>query len=426
MLPAGIKKDFPWFTSPKGRKTVYLDSAATTHKPQSVLDTLSLLYGEYNAAINRSSHESGELFTEMYLGAHRAMAKFLGGNDPREIVFTKNCTDAINLVAASLLRSKEGPCSIKPGDRIVTTIMEHHSNMVPWQELARSAGAEIVYAKIADDGTVDTDHLKSLLTDRTRIVAFTHVSNVLGTVNPVKDIVRLCTEAGALSIIDGTQAVPHMPVNTADIGCDLYAFSGHKMLAPTGTGVLFGKREILEKMHPPDYGGGMIRNVSLEGASWNELPWKFEVGTPDACGAIALAGTDDPSTGRHIHGAIDYLKAIGMENIHAHGQELAGMAMHSLREIEGIRILGPDDPSSKTGMVSFTITDKGNTVDCHTAGAMIENEGIALRTGGHCAYPLINHLGLDGTIRVSFYIYNKASDVKMLINAVEKTIRYVL
>jgi cysteine desulfurase / selenocysteine lyase len=423
---SGIKKDFPWFASPTGRKTVYLDSAATTHKPGLVLETMKLLYEEYNAAINRSSHESGELFTGMYLGAHRSMAKFIGGDDPHEIVFTKNCTDAINLVATSLLRSKGLPFTIKPGDRIITTIMEHHSNMVPWQALARSTGAEVVYAGITIDGLVDVDHLKTLLTDRTRIVAFTHASNVLGTINPVKDIVRICKEAGVLTLIDGTQAVPHMPVNVSDIGCDFYAFSGHKMLAPTGTGVLFGKRTILEKMQPPVFGGGMIRDVDLDGATWNSLPWKFEAGTPDACGAIALAGTDDPSTGRHIYGAIDYLVKIGMEKIQTHEQKLAGMAMDLLLDIEGIRIIGPDDPAGKTGIVSFVITNNREIADCHTVGALIAQEGILLRTGGHCAYPLMHHLEIDGTIRISLYLYNDISDVKKFIHAVEKAIKYTI
>ena len=422
----GIKKDFPWFNSPIRKKTVFLDSAATTHKPNTVLNTMKLLYEEYNAAVNRSSHEGGELFTEMYLGSHRAMARFIGGNDPREIVFTKNCTDSINIVATSLLRSKEDIFSIKPGDRIVTTIMEHHSNMVPWQELARSTGAEIVYAKITSDGTVDIDHLKTLLTERTRIAVFTHASNVLGTINPVKEMVHICREAGAITLVDGTQAVPHMPVNVADIGCDFYAFSGHKMLAPTGSGVLFGKRAILEKMAPASYGGGMIRDVTTDGSTWNDLPWKFEAGTPDACGAIALAGTDDPITGRHLHGAIDYLTEIGMDNIHAHEQELVGMAINSLREIECIQILGPNDPAVKTGIISFIITNKSKPVDCHAAGAMIGQEGISLRTGGHCAYPLIKHLGIDGTLRISFYIYNEMSDVKKLIRAVKNAIQFII
>jgi cysteine desulfurase/selenocysteine lyase len=258
LFSTGLKKDFPWFNSHAGRNKVFLDSAATTHKPAAVLNTLKLLYEEYNSVINRSSYESSDKFTAMYIGAHKTMGRFIGCTDYREIIFTRNCTDSINLVAESILRSKDKSLSIKSGDRIITTIMEHHSNMVPWQELADLTGAEIVYAGITSDGTVDLDHLKTLLNKKTRIAAFTHVSNVLGTINPVKEIVNLCAEAGALSLIDGTQAVPHMPVNVSDIGCDFYAFSGHKMLAPTGTGVLFGKRELLEKMHPAAAWSGML------------------------------------------------------------------------------------------------------------------------------------------------------------------------
>lgn len=422
----GIKKDFPWFQSKTGRKTTYLDSAATTQKPRTVLDTIKLLYEEYNQAVNRSSSESADLFSEMYLGAHVRMADFIGGKDPGEIIFTRNCTDSINIAANSIARSTDKGIALKPGDRIVTTIMEHHSNMVPWQELARVTGAEITYAEMTDEGRIDLDHLKSLIDSRTRLVAFTHASNVLGTINPAKEITDICHERGALTIIDGTQAVPHMPVNVKEIGCDFYAFSGHKMLAPTGTGVLYGKRAMLEQLAPAYYGGGMIRDVTTEGATWNDIPWKFEAGTPDACGAIALGGTDDPASGRHIQGAIDYLNGIGMESVLEHERILTAKALHALGEIEGIRIIGPMDAQDRTGIVSFSLSINGETADCHTMGVLLAQEGMAVRTGGHCAYPLMRRLGVDGTVRVSFYIYNDINDVSRFICALKKTLKSIL
>lgn len=422
----GFKKDFPWFQSKIGRKTTYLDSAATTQKPQTVLDTIKLLYEEYNQAVNRSSSASADLFSEMYFGAHYFMAGFIGGNDPGEIIFTRNCTDSINIAANAIARTMDKGIALKPGDRIVTTIMEHHSNMVPWQELARITGAELTYADITDEGGIDLDHLKSLIDARTKLVAFSHASNVLGTINPVKEITDICHDCGAFTLIDGTQAVPHMPVNVKEIGCDFYAFSGHKMLAPTGTGVLYGKRPLLEKLAPAYYGGGMIRDVTTNGATWNNIPWKFEAGTPDACGAIALAGTNDPSSGRQIHGAIDYLNGIGMESVLEHERTLMATALQALGEIEGIRIFGPKDAKDRTGIISFSLTINGETADCHTMGALLAQEDMAIRTGGHCAYPLMRRLEIDGTVRVSFYIYNDMNDVSRFIRALKRTLKCIL
>jgi cysteine desulfurase/selenocysteine lyase len=425
MLPSDIKKDFPWFASAAGRGTVYLDSAATTHKPLKVLETLNLLYAEYTAPVSRSIHHSGELLTELYSRARSSMAAFLGVSRPDEIVFTKNCTEAINTVSGGMLFSEDPLFSLKPGDRIITTVMEHHSNLVPWQQLGRITGAEVLCADIGPDGKISTEHFRSLINERVRIAAFSHASNVLGTVNPVEELTALCRESGIISIIDGTQAVPHMPLNIPDIGCDFYALSGHKMLAPAGTGVLWGRRELLVKLHPSSFGGGMVDRVSLQGASWAGAPQKFEAGTTDVWGAISLAGADDPSSGKHLYGALDYLAELGMENIEDHEKNLRTAALGGMRVIKEIEIIGPGAEDSENGIISFIIKKDGEIADCHTAGVMLSHEGIALRAGGHCAYPLMNRLGLEGTLRASFYVYNDMDDIEKFIRALKQIVQYL-
>lgn len=423
---SGRKKDFPWFQSPQGAGSIYLDSAATTQKPRSVLHSMQVLYEEYNAPVNRSSHGSSEIALEMYLDSHKRMARFLGGDDPGEIIFTRNCTGSLNLLANAILHSTKPAVTVNPGEKIVTTIMEHHSNTVPWQELARLTGAELVYAEIDDDGHIDVDHFTELISDGARLAAFSHASNVLGTINPVKELVRLCADHGVLSCIDGAQAVPHMNVDLKEIGCDFYALSGHKIFGPLGVGVLYGKRALLEKMTPGSFGGGMVEYVSKHGSDWSSLPWKFEAGTPDFCGAVALTGADDPETGRHIDGAIDYVSAIGMDKITLYEKELTAHAMNSLRQIDGIRLLGPQEETGKTGIISFTISKNEKLMDCHTAGMMLAQAGVILRAGSHCAYPLIDRLGVPGTVRISFSVYNDTDDINRFISCLKEIIPILL
>lgn len=418
-----IKDDFPWFSSETGKNLLYADSAATTHKPKCVIETLSTLYGEFYAAVNRISHETGEIFSAMYFNAHKKMAAFIGGKSPEEIIFTRNCTDAINHVANAIFRTPE--MRPKQDDRIICTVLEHHSNMVPWQELARLTGCEIVYAELNIDGTIDIDHFKSLINKQTRLAVFTHVSNVLGTVNPVQELCNICSEAGVLTLIDGTQAAPRLPVDVTKIGCDFYTFSGHKMLGPTGVGILWGKKSVLEKLRPSFYGGGMIDNVTTKGATWNALPWRLEYGTPSSCEVIALTGCTVPSTGRLIYGALDYLSEVGMEAILSHEKQLASFTIDNLSKIEGVKVTSI---AANTGIVTFNIHKNGRTEDSHIIGNLLSNMNIINRTGGHCAYPLHEYLGLaeTGTIRLSYYLYNDKNEAETICEAIKELVKTLL
>jgi len=415
-----IRVDFPILQRTiRGKPLIYFDNAATTQKPRQVLRTIQEFYSTYNANIHRSSHTLGHEATELYEQAHENVARFIGANDGREVVFVRNTTEAINLVAYSLLLGEGELEPLRDGDEVVVTEMEHHSDLVPWQMVCERAGVALKTAGIFDDGTLNLEQLKEAITERTRLVCCAHVSNVLGTINPVREIGRLAHQAGALFLVDGAQSTPHMPVNVKDIGCDFFALSGHKMLAPMGIGVLYGRRELLDEMSPFLYGGDMIADVSLERATWNKLPWKFEAGTANVCGGIALGGATDLRTGQRLEGAVDYLERIGMAHVRAHERALTEYALEGLRTIGGVQVYGPLDPEKRGGVLAFNV-EQG---DAHLVAQFLNDEGIAVRSGGHCAYPLTERLGVRGTVRASFYIYNTRAEVECFLEVVEDIVR---
>ncbi|MBI2143741.1 cysteine desulfurase [Candidatus Woesearchaeota archaeon] len=392
-----IREDFPILKRKVyGKPLVYLDNAATTQKPMQVIEAISRYYREYNSNVHRAVHKLSQEATEAYESAHEKVSNFIGAKGIQEVAFTKNATESLNLVANSLSRQ------LSKGDEIILTQMEHHSNMVPWQQAAKRTGARLKYIEIDGNGELKMQQLQSLINKKTKIVAFTHVSNVLGTINPAKEIISAAKDAGAITVMDGAQSVPHMPVNAQKLGCDFLAFSSHKMLGPMGIGVLYGKDELLEKMEPLLYGGDMVSEVSFEDAKWNELPWRLEAGTPDVAGAVGLAA------------AIDYLLKIGLENIHDHEKLLTKLAIEKLQQIAGLAIYGPE--AERAGLASFSI----NGVHPHDVSALLDAEGIAVRGGHHCAMPLARLLGTFGSTRASFYIYNTAQEMEKLAAAVEK------
>jgi len=415
-----IRADFPILQRKIGGKPlIYFDNAATTQKPRQVLRTIEKFYCTYNANVHRSPHTLGQEATELYEQAHENVARFIGADDGGEIVFVRNSTEAINLVAYSLSFGESKRARLRRGDEVVVTVMEHHSNLVPWQMVRQRAGVTIKVVGIHDDGTLDLEQLREAITGRTRLVCCTHVSNVLGTINPVREIGRLAHQAGALFLVDGAQSAPHMPVNVKEIGCDFFAFSGHKMLAPMGIGALYGQRELLEEMPPFLYGGDMIADVTLERATWNKLPWKFEAGTANVCGGIALGGATDLRTGKRLEGAVDYLERIGMAQVRAHERALTGYALEGLQAIEGVRVYGPLDPEKRGGVLAFNV-EQG---DAHLVAQFLNDEGIAVRSGGHCAYPLTDRLGVKAMVRASFYIYNTKAEVESFLEIVEDIAR---
>lgn len=397
---ARIREDFPVLKRYVNDKPlVYFDNAATSQKPKVVIDAIVRYYREYNANIHRGIHKLAEEATLAYEEAREKIAKFVNANRTQEIIFTRNATEAINLVAYSW-----GRANIRSGDKIVLTIMEHHSNIVPWQLLAQEKGAKIEFVKIDGSGELREDEVQELIDEKTKLVCVTHASNVLGTINPVKDIGRVAHRYGAMFLIDAAQSVPHMAVDVRDIDCDFAAFSGHKMLGPTGIGVLYGKSELLESM-PPFLGGGeMIREVHTTGSSWKDLPYKYEAGTPNISGAIGLGA------------AVDYLRGIGMRNVHDYEKQITSYALEQMKQVEGLAIYGPMDVERRVGVVSFNLGD----IHPHDLASILDEEGVAIRSGHHCAQPLMEFLELPATSRASFYIYNSKEEVDVFIDALEK------
>jgi len=399
-----IKKDFPILERKiKGYPIVYLDSAATTQKPASVINALSFFYRTSNANIHRGLHTLSEESSNAYEALREKTVKFIGGEDPRGVIFTRNTTESLNLVARSW-----GRANLTKGDEIILSEMEHHSNIVPWILLSKEIGAVLRYIPVTDDGYLDMDAYRQLLNDRTKIVSVTMTSNVLGTINPVEEIVRLAHERGVITVLDAAQSVPHMKVNVHEIDCDFFAFSAHKMLGPTGIGILYGKTELLERMEPMLGGGGMIEEVTLYDATWADIPWKFEAGTPNYADVIAFSA------------ALDYLENLGMDAIHAHEQMLTEYAHEQLNRISDLTIYGPKDARDKAGVITFY--DK--FIHPHDLSTILDDFGIAIRAGHHCAQPLMKKYGVAATARASFYIYNDKEDVDSLIEGLVKAREY--
>ncbi len=379
---------------------VYLDSAATSQKPIQVIEKVNDYYRRYNSNVHRGVHILGTLATDEYEGAREKVKTFINAKSTEEIIFTRGTTTAINLVAASYGRANLGP-----GYDIVITPMEHHSNIIPWQQVAKATGATLKYLPLQVDGTIDLADVEKTITDRTKIVSVMHVSNVLGTINPVKEIAAIAHKYGAIMVVDGAQSSPHMKVDVQDLDCDFFAFSGHKMCAPTGIGVLYGKKALLNKMEPIEFGGEMIDFVGLYESTWKELPWKFEAGTPIIAGAIGLGA------------AIDFLQSIGLEEIEKHEHKLVEYAQDVLASVDGLTIYGP---KKRAGLVTFNIED----VHPHDVATVLDAEGIAVRAGHHCAQPLMKWLDVSATARASFYLYNTEEEIDAFAKALIKTREY--
>ncbi|KGA96413.1 cysteine desulfurase [Alkalihalobacillus alcalophilus ATCC 27647 = CGMCC 1.3604] len=396
-----LKKQFPILNQQvNGNDLVYLDSAATSQKPLSVIEKVEDYYRRYNSNVHRGVHTLGTLATDGYEGAREKVRSFIGAQSIEEIIFVRGTTTALNLVASSY-----GRANVKEGDEIVLTPMEHHSNIIPWQQLAKATGATLKYIPLQEDGTIDLKDVENTVTEKTKIVTMMHVSNVLGTVNPVKEVAEIAHRHGAIMVVDGAQSTPHMKIDVQDLDCDFFAFSGHKMVGPTGIGALYGKKKWLESMEPVEFGGEMIDFVGLYDSTWKELPWKFEGGTPIIAGAIGLGA------------AIDFLNEVGLSEIEKHEQELAHYAMEQMSEIEGMTIYGP---KHRAGVVTFNLDD----VHPHDVATALDADGIAVRAGHHCAQPLMKWLNVTATARASFYLYNTKDDVDRLVTGLVKTKEY--
>ncbi|GGH75207.1 cysteine desulfurase/selenocysteine lyase [Pullulanibacillus pueri] len=401
MSISAIRSQFPILDQEvNGHPLVYLDSAATSQKPIAVIEAMDRYYREYNSNIHRGVHTLGTRATDAFEGAREKIRAFIGAKSSKEIIYTRGTTAALNLVAHSYARAK-----LTEGDEIVITPMEHHANLIPWQQAAKATGATLKYIPLQEDGTIQLEAVRETVTDRTKIVAIAHVSNVLGTINPVKEIADIAHDNGAIIVVDGAQSTPHMKVDVQDLNADFFAFSGHKMSGPTGIGVLYGKQSLLENMEPLETGGEMIDFVDYYDSTWKELPWKFEAGTMPIAESVGLAA------------AIDFLQDIGLDAIHQHETALATYALERLETIEGIQIYGPRD---RVGLVTFNLGD----VHPHDVATVLDAEGIAVRAGHHCAQPLMKWLGVSSTARASFYLYNTTDEIDALVEGLKKTKEY--
>ncbi len=402
-----VRKDFPILdrTVRDGRPLIYLDSANTSQKPRQVLDVLAEFYERHNANIHRATHALGEEATEAYEEARLKVAGLIGAPDAAEVVFTKNSSEALNLVSNIL---GWGPRALRPGDEVVITEMEHHSNIVPWQLLCERTGATLRWFGVTDEGRLDLSNVDELINERTKVLAMVHVSNVLGTVNPVVPLAARAHEVGALVVVDGSQAVPHMPVDVAALGVDFYAFTGHKMCGPTGVGVLWGRRELLDEL-PPFLGGGeMIETVTMEKSTYAALPHKYEAGTPPIAEAVMLGA------------AVDYLSGIGMESIATHEQAITGYALARLGQLDGVRILGPAEAVERGGAISFTL----DGVHPHDVAQVLDADGVAVRAGHHCGRPIHQRFGVTASTRASSYLYTTPAEIDALIAGLEQAQRF--
>lgn len=405
---ATIRKDFPIFkrTVRDGKKLIYLDSGATSQKPNSVIEAEGDFYRFHNAAVHRGAHQLAEEATDAYEGARSKVANFLGAK-PEEIVFTKGATESLNLIAYAMGNAPTSSrFALTPKDRIVVTEMEHHANLIPWQQLAARTGAQLSWFEVLPDGRLDLSSVNTVITENTKVVALTHQSNVLGTINPLDAIVARAHEVGAVVVLDACQSVPHIPINVKELGVDFLVFSGHKAIGPTGVGVLWSS--VLEELPPFLFGGSMIENVTMESATWAPAPKRFEAGVPNMAQAVGLGA------------AIDYLNKVGMDEIHQHEMRLTQYFLQQLQEVPMLKIIGPTDLELRGSCISFTV----GQIHPHDLGQYLDSQGIAVRTGHHCAWPLTRKLGVPATTRASLYLYNDEEECDLLVDAIVKAQKY--
>lgn len=396
--PKVLREDFPMLKLKRGdgKPLIYLDNAATSLKPRQVIEAVVSYYEKYTANVHRGVYRLSQEATELYEGSRRRIAGFIGAK-PEEIVFVKNATEGVNVIAYSL--------DWKPGDEVVTTVMEHHSNLVPWQIVRDRFKVNLKFIDITEDGRLKVESLSRLITERTKLVALTHISNVLGTINPVAEVARIAHEYGALVLVDAAQSAPHIPLDVRALECDFLVFSGHKMLGPTGIGCLYMRKGVESMLNPAFGGGEMIRSVELEKASWNDMPWRFEPGTPNVAGAVGLAS------------AVEYLQRVGMVNVRRYEEKLTELAMENLAEVEGLTVYGPMEPGLRGGLIAFNL----DGIDSHDVALLLDElENIAVRSGLHCAEPLHRRLGVRSSVRASFYVYNTEEEIMVFCDTVKR------